>query len=394
MAAGTHLTITGARRPSDLKAFTPILEEALSFDPARTPHFYANVGASCFRLARRAGEVVAGYALYPVAQWFGGRAVGTAAIAAVAVATHQRGSGLGAALMKDALVDAARRRLPLATLYPATYPVYRRAGFEAAGTYTLVRLPPAVLTVDPDGAKLRPMRPKERAIVVRLEADRGRSSQGALVRNAWLWKRLLENPMRPVRTFVLDGPTGPEGYVAYQQVPTTSNHYEVVVRDWVAATPSAARGLLGLFARHRSMADAILLPVAPAEPLLLHLRETPAEVAKRIHWMLRIVDAKGALEARGYPAGLDHRLDLEIDDPLVPSNAGRFTLDIHGGRARVARGGRGTLRIHVRGLAALYSSHMSAHALAVAGLAEGSAGVLEAASAAFAGPPPWMAEIF
>ncbi len=113
-----------------------------------------------------------------------------------------------------------------------------------------------------------------------------------------------------------------------------------------------------------------------------------------MRWMLRLVDVRAALEARGYPPGLTARLELEVDDDLLAGNRGRITLEVADGRGSVSDGGAGALKAHVRGLAPLYSGHLDAAALAAIGLVDGSAGALATASAIFAGPAPWMMEIF
>ncbi len=46
-------------------------------------------------------------------------------------------------------------------------------------------------------------------------------------------------------------------------------------------------------------------------------------------------------------------LHFEIKDDLIDANNGRFFLRSEGGEAEAAEGGRGTLRMHVRGLAPL-----------------------------------------
>ena len=48
--------------------------------------------------------------------------------------------------------------------------------------------------------------------------------------------------------------------------------------------------------------------------------------------MLRIVDVAAALEARGYPAGLEAQLELEVEDELLAWNHGRLRLSVADGR--------------------------------------------------------------
>ena len=111
-------------------------------------------------------------------------------------------------------------------------------------------------------------------------------------------------------------------------------------------------------------------------------------------WMLRIVDVKGALEARGYPRGARGEVHFEVTDTLLPHNNGRWVLQVAEGNGTVTAGGNGDIRLDIRGLAPLYSSFLSPHALRSTGFIECGDAALEAATTIFAGPEPWMPEIF
>ena len=143
------------------------------------------------------------------------------------------------------------------------------------------------------------------------------------------------------------------------------------------------------------MVPEVSLHAGPSDPLLLLLPEQSWKVERRWEWMLRICDVGAAIEARGFPAGFTLQLQLEVMDDVIPENAGRWRLAIGGGgHAEATRGGRGRVRIDARGLASLYSGRSSAHELARAGLLSGPDADLDALSAAFAGPAPWMPDMF
>lgn len=110
--------------------------------------------------------------------------------------------------------------------------------------------------------------------------------------------------------------------------------------------------------------------------------------------MLRLLDVRRALESRGYPEAVSARLELEVQDDCIPENSGRFVLDVSGGKAEVRTDGSGRLRLHVRGLAALYTGFLSHVDLGLLRLAEGEPRDLALAGALFSGPPPAMPEIF
>ena len=141
----------------------------------------------------------------------------------------------------------------------------------------------------------------------------------------------------------------------------------------------------------------IVLNVAPAHPLLLLLPERHEHVRLLDPWMLRLVHVPAALAGRGYPAGVSGTLVLDVEDDVLPANTARHRLEVAAGKARVRAPQAGeapTLRLHVRGLAALYSGHMTPDALAVAGLAQGPPEARALAAAFFAGPAPTMSDMF
>jgi predicted acetyltransferase len=110
--------------------------------------------------------------------------------------------------------------------------------------------------------------------------------------------------------------------------------------------------------------------------------------------MLRIVDLAQALTARGYPEHVATDLELDLVDEVLEENAGRWSIHIANGRAAIERGGRGSIRLDVRGLAALYTGWMEPHALVVAGSLHASEADLSRLGAAFGGPSPSMLDFF
>src|SRR5439155_7675595 len=136
-----------------------------------------------------------------------------------------------------------------------------------------------------------------------------------------------------------------EGYVFFTPRPHVQDmRYDLAVSDLTALTPGAGRRLLAFLAAHRSLADRAIWNGSPAEPLLGLLAEQHFEVVGVERWMLRVVDVARALEARGYPAGLEAELQLDVRDDRLPGNAGRWVLEVSEGRGRVRSGGRGRVR--------------------------------------------------
>lgn len=349
------------------------------------------------RVARCGGEVVGGLSLPVAGQYFGGRVVPVGALRAVAVTPHRRGSGVGGALVRGVLAELYERGVPLAVLFPATQPIYRRQGFEQAGTWTVYRLPTQAIDVRDRSMEVERVAPQDLdwAAIKDLYDRVAVGSAGLLDRNDWFWRRRfwIGTKELPAYVYTVSNEHGLQGYVSFTHR-AGDRRFDLVVHDLIAATSAASRRLWSLLADHRSMAEHVEWAGPPSESLLLGLAEMEAEVVRRMHWMLRLVDVPAALESRGYLPGITGELHFAVSDGIIAANHGNWTMRVGNGVAKVSPGGRGEVALDVRGLAALYTGFMSPFQLRRAGLIEGNDHQLAVAAALFAGPAPWMVDFF
>lgn len=381
--------------PGEFVAYGDILTQSLFFDPDRVDVWLDRAGRQNVRVVRVGGAVAGGLAIYPCGQFFGGRRLECAAIAAVAVAPEFRASGAGTCLMRETVAEQHEKGVPLACLFPATQPVYRNAGFERAGLSLRYRLRTADIDLRDREPAVRPVTPDDAGALRDLYASIAGSRNGWLDRPEILWKRHFD-PLRKAAAYayLVEGDAEPEGYVSYSQVTDDRKRHQVEVHDIQARTPRAARRLFAFFASQRSIIETVDLPDSPAADLLGVLRENDYEVTRHLVWFLRIAHVVSALEGRGYAPGLQGELHLDVHDDLLPANSGRFVLRVQEGRGSVETGGRGDLRLDVRGLAALFTGHAAADQVRLAGRADGAPEILAGATALFAGPAPWMPDMF
>jgi predicted acetyltransferase len=392
MSVPLDIAITSDER--ELVRFGELASRSLGFPIDRVPRVLARLGGRNVRVARRGGHLVGGLGLLPMGHWFGGRSVSCVGITAVSVAPEHRSRGIASEMMRAVLEEARREGVALSSLYPATFPVYRAAGYESAGNRIVYRL---TLSSLGSGARTPELREtSDRSVVRALYDARARTLSGAIDRGEYIWTRIFEPWDDDARAYVVEGDAGPEGYavVSYRPVASPLAPNEIPVRDIVARTPAAGRRILRLLADHRSVARTATLAAGPGDPFLLLAREERLEIAEMQRWMLRIVDVRSALERRGWSPAVRAEVHFEVRDELLPENAGRWVLEVAGGRAEVRSGGSGAVAIDVRGLAALYSGFLSAEELGSSGLCAGDAMALATASSAFAGPAPWAADFF
>lgn len=382
-------------RAGDEDALREILTQSFHFPADKWARFADRIGRDNLRLLRRRGKVVAGLGFYPMGQWFGGRSVPAWGVCAVGVAAEARGGGAAADLMTGFLREVRGRGIALSTLYPSTQTLYRKVGYEQAGVRQQYEI----------RAKDIAMRDRELEAyevdvngVERLRApyrELAMRTNGLLDRNAALWERLADPyDGSPVRAFAVGSENALRGYLVFQQVAAERGSYDLAVRDFIACEAAVVRRLWTLLADHRSLAETVRWYGPGVEPLLLHLAEQEAKPRACLRWMLRIVDLQAALAGRGYPRRAAGRLALEVVDPLLPENTGRVALEVEGGRARVTAADHVDLTIDVSSLATLYSGMWTAAQLRAHGRLSGAEEAIAVADALFAGPEPWMAEMF
>jgi predicted acetyltransferase len=370
-----------------------ILTQCFDFPVARWQAYMDLAGPENFRVVRRDGRVVGGLLIIFMGQWFGGRAIPMGGIAAVGVPPEQRGSGIARTLMARTLLELREQEIPLSTLYASTQHLYRGVGYEQAGTFCLYAMAASAFPGGDRSLRVEPVDASKHEIFHAMYREWATPMNGMLARNRTIWERAVRPDESPVFGYRIGEPDSPVGYLIYSQQSRDQGH-DMKVRDWAALTPAAHARLQTLLADHRSVVNDIVWKGPPVDPLLCAPEEQRYKHRACERWMVRIVDVQAALGQRGYPEGVEARLDLEITDDLVPGNSGRFILDVSGGRGTVRAGGGGDLRCGVRGLAPLYSSMLVPQELARIGWIEGDASALATAARIFAGPQPWMSDGF
>jgi predicted acetyltransferase len=360
-----------------------------------------------FRVLEAGGEIVSLLRLDRQAQWWLGRALPSAQVHQLATPPQHRGVGHGARLLAGLLQELRGDGVPLATLTPSNYPLYRRAGFEVAGAWSWYEARAEHLPRSTAPYRARPVSlddPTELAAVYRGVAP---SRHGALDRDERFWRLLARRTMdKTTAAFVLDGPEGAVGWaVATLEFRSDPAPFvtRVEVADW-GCLPGADAALFALFAGYASMNGMVTWSGPDPDPAAIYaLRDRSARLVNRWHWMLRLVDLPAALEARPWPSGVAGRVNFRVQDPVCPWNTGTWRLELSGGQARVepAGGASGSSGFapaaiaDVRGLASLFTGFAGPDDLVRAGLLSGfDPAALDLLRAAFASPRPWTAEFY
>ena len=326
-----------------------------------------------------AGAMVSSGLLDEMTQWWHGRAVPMFGVSAITVAPEERGRGLGRALMTELLERCAGFGRPLAMLYPATTALYRSLGWEHAGAQHHVDLPTEALRkVAAERVPVRRVGPDDAAqvaaVIGRAHADA--RDCGPVGWPEERWRSLLDYP--DMYCYLAE-----DGFLAYRW---TGGGVGVEVLRLVASSERTLRALWAIVGSGSSIVEHVRACVAPMDPVLWLLRERESENVDRTQWMLRVVDAPSAIEARGYPEGVAAEVPLLIDDPQRPANSGHWRLEVGDGKGRLERSGEDAdaVRLGAGGLSALYAG-VPVSTLRLSGLLQG--GDASALSAVFAATP-------
>ena len=405
------LTVGPAATDADVAAYVDAVASNFGWNPAETDPWVRGHGLETIRVIRAQSRIAGGLMLLPFGTYFGGRVVPTIGVAAVVVWPEFRGQGVGRTLMHAAVREIADRAIPLAGLFPATWPVYRAAGFELAASRSTIKLDLARIQLAPtsshgdDGRDLTlaPALPADDPAIFALYERLAAGRPGHLARSRALWDvkifRRARAPSEAVpRPYVLRRQSEIVGFFCFTQERPPGQKFNLALTDAFFADPPAARRFLLFLADHWSIAGFAIWNGSPAWDVLLHLRDRCFTAEFRDHVMLRVIDPAAALSARGYPAGLAARLPLRITDPLLPAHSATYLLTIAGGRGECRRtetiAGLPTLTLAAPTLAPLFSGYHSAGDLVRTGRLAGPADLVALADAAFAGPAPWLTEIY
>lgn len=367
-------------------ALDRVLMTSFSY-PSSWAEWMELVGHDNLRVFDEGGAVVGGCAFYRMAQWFGGRSVPLAGVTGVGVLPEARGRGVAARMCGALLREAAAEGFPLAGLYASTATLYRSLGFEQAGVTFSYRAPVSSLGDGDARLPCRAVDPTDHAAFRPLYDARARAWTGHLDRTPAMWARVTRaRKGQEVLAFVVGEPA--EGYVVLAQTALDGMGYDVKLRDLVAASPAAAARVVALLAGLRSLARTVEWTGCGADPLVGLMPERAYDIVDSERWMVRVLDVKRALEDRGYPS-MSGEAHLRVRDGLLAHNDECFVLRVERGAPSVERGGRGSVVLDVRALAALYSGFAHPAALRAAGLLEGDASGL---ATLFAGPEPWCCD--
>lgn len=396
-------TLRQAADDADIEGYVDVLIAAfgLARSRAQTRHWAGLFRRDDLWLAERNGRVIAGAAIARAEQWWGGRAQPIAGVSGVVTLPEVRGQGVSSRLLRHLHAHARVEGFGIAALYASTFPLYRKLGYEHAGSVHLREIRLRELGRDV-GARTLTVLPADRTAIEAYERAwlaTHPGDNGQLARGPFFWGRIFRDDARAV-VFARDGQ--PEGYAvlsAPEPARVAPVHLDYVLKAWHAATPAALAHLLAWLRDCAAAADTLTYRGAAVDPITLALPAQSWEVQQAQPWLLRVLDVSTAFTKRGYPAHVKACLGLKVDDALFPENVGPWRIEVSDGQAEVHPGSvnataDATLTTDARGLAALYTGAVSARALVQMGRADANPAGLAVADALLGGPAAWPQDMF
>lgn len=260
--------------------------------------------------------------------FFQGASLPALGLAGVAVAPEVRGQGVARQLIHHALASAQAQSLPLSILYPFRHAFYRRFGWVWTATTYQYRVAPSQIPRFPDRSHLVAYDATQHDLKA-IYAQAAPQHNGWLQRPDWLWEQYLQ---AQTDIFVSQHQ---DGYVIlqFQYLDAQQQHLAANVREWVALTPPAYRGILGFLASLRDQVDTILWHTDAQDPfphLLTEQQRNPqlsqpdfdfelthslAELGSGYAW--RLVDLERAIATRPIQPGPAFHLTFQVRDPVL-----------------------------------------------------------------------------
>jgi predicted acetyltransferase len=262
---------------------------------------------------------------------------GCAAVTAVTVRPDWRRRGVLTAMMQRLLEDAAAAGEPWAALYASEGTIYGRYGFGPAAdrvNHTVGR--DALATVDGDPGLVEVIDADAALAAMPPIADAyARQRGGTVLRDQDWWRDLLMNHQEsapgsdwgarwhavvPGRGYAMW--RGKDGDWTHRRPAASLRVSEVVATD-----PEALNALLGFLASIDLVQD-VRFPARPVDdPLRFAVaNEAAVDTVPNLPLWVRLIDLPAALTGRGYD--VTDRLVLEVGDDQLPSNAGRWSLEV------------------------------------------------------------------
>ncbi len=305
-------------------------------------------GLEHLRVVERGGELLGHAFFFPIGAWFGGQVVQGRAVASVGVAVESRGQGVGRALLDEIHREGRAGGDAFTLLHPFRQAFYARFGYAPLARQRVLTVSPRAIPAawsEAGPAKIRRAEGRDRSEIARVYRAAARLGTGFIERSERKWEHdFLEERMH---WLVLERAGGLSGYMCVRLAQAEPHaRVQAEVREIVAEDDASRRRLFAGLAALGDQVGDVTVALADDDPLDWALLDGDRDRAgtKEVEHatgvvstgpMLRLLDAKAALCARGYEGS--GSIDLAIDGEElrleVNDGVGTLSAETHTGMA-------------------------------------------------------------
>ncbi len=296
-------------------------------------------------------KLVACYRQFAYDLNFAGATFKMAGVGAVSVGIPYRGQGIARWMLTQALKDYRETGFLLSMLYPFRHSFYRKLGWARVGETHQYRVSSQHVPLFNERSRITAYHPAQETDIQRLYHERVSHHNGWLYRHPWQWEAFFK-PKAGRELYVYREGEAVLGYAVleFTELEPEKTQLAVKVREWVAATPAAYRGLVGFLGSLRDQVTTVIWNTFPDDPfphLLQEQRIDPALTTPPLlldfmvpfgaiagGFMWRLVNPQAAIARRSIPSVSPFALTFQLTDPVF--GADQFTVEFAGSKMQIA----------------------------------------------------------
>ena len=315
------------------------------------------------------GVIVSTLLCQPMPVYINGDLVSHASTGGVATIPEARNKGYAGAMMAETVRMLRAEKVCLSSLWPFSYPYYRKYGWEIASEVRGYNAPGKVFSELGDASKARGAKQGDLAQIKLVYDDWARNYNCLTQRSDKWWGRVMgiKEPLKMVtepgddRGFVVHMADGRiDGYAAYK-VGGDGEAKSVEVNEIAFSQLRDRRDMLALLGSIDPEGKVAF--GAPMDDLFLQELPNPRLVSAGINasFQLRVIDPPAAMKCLAVDEDVSGKVTFAISDPVF-KQGWEFGISVDGGAISVGKPDpRRKLEMDVQTFARLYSGYLTAY---------------------------------
>ena len=245
-------------------------------------------------------------------------------IGGVSCLPASRGKGYVGALLDATLAHMRGEGQVISSLFPFSWEFYRRYGWEWVGMTREYYVPTRILKASGETEKVRAMTPADRPKIEACYTSFAQRYRGMIARDEKRWNDILKDEDDHFTyTYLYEHEGATEGYLSFHGGTDDATY----IGQFVALTPRARRGMLGLLRRHDMQTEKFTWRAPGDDPLYHTLCHDDVETKLFPTTQGRVVNVAGAFAALRPRSGDKYAFTMHVSDEHAPWNAGVWRVE-------------------------------------------------------------------